>query len=89
MRLLIAAAVIATAPQAIDLESYCKGFCSSRYQDGIYRSGRCFCGDYYPVNLENRIQPLSKPRRPVFGEIPETKTAPGISSPEPFWEDHY
>ena len=41
----------------LDLNSYCKGLCTSRYQDGIYvkSRGKCGCMDFYPVNLENRI----------------------------------
>ncbi len=47
---------------SLDFDSYCAGFCRARYSDGIYRNGKCFCGDYYPVNLGNRILMPAKPR---------------------------
>lgn len=86
-RKLFALLIVLIAP--IDLASYCKGYCSTRYQDGIERNGQCFCGDYYPINLENRIAPLRQPRRPVFGTIPDARTALEPYAPEPSWENHY
>lgn len=50
-----------TTTVSLDFDSYCAGFCRARYADGIYRKGKCFCGDYYPLNLENRIRIQAKP----------------------------
>lgn len=72
MKVLVFATVLAASvAYPLDLGSYCKGFCSNRYQDGIERSGKCACIDYYPINPDNRIAPLGVPRKPVFGFIYE------------------
>lgn len=71
-----------------DIASYCRGYCAARYQDGIERAGKCACIDYYPINLENRIPPLKQARRPIFGYIPEMRTAPEPSAPEPSWDEY-
>lgn len=52
-----------------DWESYCGGWCRSRYQDGIFKNGKCACIDYYPINLGNRIDPFQKAPRGGFGEV--------------------
>ncbi len=45
---------------AFDFDSYCHGFCINRYQDGIYRKGKCGCIDYFPINTNTKIY-LPKP----------------------------
>jgi hypothetical protein len=49
----------------LDLDSYCRGFCSNRYQTGFYDQDKrqCLCGDYYPVNLENRLNIPNRPEK--------------------------
>lgn len=43
-----------------DLDSFCHGFCLSRYETGQYAgSGKCLCGDYIPINL-NQVYTLPK-----------------------------
>lgn len=46
---------------AIELNSYCKGVCQARYEDGFYSAGKCACVDYVPVNLRQRFE---VPKRP-------------------------
>lgn len=52
------------ADSKIDFDSYCMGWCRARYQDGIYRKDKCFCGDYYPVHLGSRFAMPKHPREP-------------------------
>lgn len=54
--------LLAIPAEPLDFASYCVGFCSTRYQDGIYRHGQCFCGDYYPIHPPGALLPV--PHRP-------------------------
>lgn len=47
----------------LDIDSYCKGLCMNRYQDGIERGGQCACIDYYPINTTGRIDQISRPKK--------------------------
>lgn len=46
---------------SLDLNSYCKGKCQVRYQDGMYLHDRCACIDYFSVDTTYK---LGVPTRP-------------------------
>lgn len=76
-------AIILIAISALDLNSYCKGVCQARYQDGIYMRGKCACIDYQPVNLPQRFT-LPKRAKVDFDEpsVYDGKDEMHIPSPD-------
>lgn len=58
----------ASEERRIDLNSYCKGKCSQRYQDGMYLNGKCACMDYFDAKPKNRLE---SPKRPIEFDPPQ------------------
>lgn len=72
----------------IDLNSYCRGLCASRYQDGFFRGGKCACVDYFSVNLPQRFDvPRRTKKDPippaVYDGVDQMHTAPADPSDQP------
>lgn len=68
---------------AIDLNSYCKGLCSARYQDGFYSKDaqRCGCVDYFIVNTTNSVRLPNRAKKDpepphVYDGVDNMKYAP-------------
>lgn len=68
----------------LDLNSYCQGWCSQRYESGFYRKGRCECTDSYPINLKRRIE---SPRRPAPHEEPQVYYGVDVMHESPAGDD--
>lgn len=51
------------AVAVLELNSYCKGVCQARYQDGAYLNGKCACIDYQAVNIPQRFEVPGKRKK--------------------------
>ncbi len=45
-----------------ELDSYCEGYCKSRYDTGYYENGKCACIEYEPISEGRMLKIPSLPK---------------------------